>query len=33
MDEIKMVHFDSHPDMLIPMGMPADDVFDKEKLL
>ncbi|XP_056635696.1 UPF0489 protein C5orf22 homolog [Diorhabda sublineata] len=27
-----LIHFDSHPDMLIPTNMPADDVFHKEKL-
>nr|XP_022343654.1 UPF0489 protein C5orf22 homolog [Crassostrea virginica] len=26
------VHFDSHPDMLIPKDMPADEVFKKESL-
>ncbi|XP_048759024.2 UPF0489 protein C5orf22 homolog [Ostrea edulis] len=26
------VHFDSHPDMLIPKDMPADEVFNKEAL-
>lgn len=26
------VHFDSHPDMLIPKDMPADDTFNKEIL-
>lgn len=27
-----LIHFDSHPDMLIPADMPADYVFDKENL-
>lgn len=29
---ITFIHFDSHPDMLIPKEMPADHVYDKNKL-
>ncbi|XP_043921270.1 UPF0489 protein C5orf22 homolog isoform X2 [Protopterus annectens] len=31
--DITLVHLDSHPDMLIPVNMPADTVFDKDALL
>ncbi|XP_013869305.1 UPF0489 protein C5orf22 homolog isoform X2 [Austrofundulus limnaeus] len=30
---VQLVHLDSHPDLLIPVNMSADTVFDKDKLL
>lgn len=32
MSGLTFVHFDSHPDLLIPLNMPADHVFDKQEL-
>lgn len=29
---INLIHFDSHPDMLIPKNMPSEFVYDKDKL-
>ncbi|KAK3608077.1 hypothetical protein CHS0354_031064 [Potamilus streckersoni] len=31
-ENLTLVHFDSHPDMLIPLELDADKVFDKELL-
>lgn len=32
LEGITLIHFDSHPDMLIPKDMPAETVYDKEEL-
>ncbi|XP_070211010.1 UPF0489 protein C5orf22-like isoform X2 [Littorina saxatilis] len=32
MSGVPIVHFDAHPDLLLPLHMQADDVFDREKL-
>ncbi|XP_077982987.1 UPF0489 protein C5orf22 homolog [Glandiceps talaboti] len=32
LDGMTLIHFDSHPDLCIPIDMPADYVFDKDKL-
>ncbi|XP_077471655.1 UPF0489 protein C5orf22 homolog isoform X2 [Stigmatopora argus] len=33
MKNVKLLHLDSHPDLLIPVNLCADVVFDKDKLL
>ena len=32
MSGIPMVHLDSHPDLLLPLHLQADDIFNKDKL-
>lgn len=33
LEGITLIHFDSHPDMLIPKDMPAETVYEKDELL